>query len=576
MNVSDIYAAVDKSKKTNRNRASPQPPPLSPDPVIDLYSVVDKKRKPKNEDYHGAMPIENLYCNTGTASESTKTGLHDSFSGPIYHVLECSPDYSTKKHKTPPQHGHDFPKQRGHYLPKQHGHDLPKSQVKSSTAVKDEVWDNKLYIWIFSCFTFFTFAIVATAVAAMIAVAMAIDLRSESSSVINFSTSVKSTSEGMPIEMKTLEPQIDKLRTDLHNYVEIVYERVKILNHSVADWVVSLDNQINTKMELLRNLQNVSDLLTLAVNAFNETFSNQKEVFFQNFTSDLQNLKKEVTGMTTNKISVLETNVNMLEERVASRIQNKHTFERCDSVSVFPIPLPSGMYKIRLNNSIMDNYCSTNIAFSCNNVPGRWRRIAYLNTNENPVSCPSGFEIRSDTSNPPLCRGNNSDAGCFSVIYPSNGMSYSHVCGTVRAHQQETPDGFQSHNDQILRNNQSVNQNYVDGVSLTHGTSPNITHIWTFTAAIKFGTDSDRCTVCDDNKPFYIGTNYTCIAEYCSKWPCNFKDRIWTTGNQCIGNNNFYRQLSKSTTDDIEMRVCRDQKRLDEDVLISSVEIFVV
>ena len=47
MNVSDIYTAVDKSKKTKRNQASPQPPPLSLDPVTDLYSVVDKKRKPK-------------------------------------------------------------------------------------------------------------------------------------------------------------------------------------------------------------------------------------------------------------------------------------------------------------------------------------------------------------------------------------------------------------------------------------------------------------------------------------------------------------------------------------------------
>ena len=575
MNVSDIYAAVDKSKKTKRNQASTQPPPLSLDPVTDLYSVVDKKRKPKNEDYHGAMPIENLYCNTGTASESTKTGLHDSFSGPIYHVLECSPDYSTKKHKTPPQHGRDFPKQRGHDLPKQHGHDLPKSQVKSSTAVKDEVWDNKLYIWIFGCFTFFTFAIVATAVAAMIAVTMAIDLHSELSSVINFSTSVKSTSEGMPIEMKTLEPQIDKLRTDLHNYVEIVHGRVKFLNHSIADGVLSLDNEINTKIELLRNLQNESDLLTLAVNASNGIFRNQKEAFSQNFTSDLQNLTEEVTGMTTNQISILETNVNMLAERVASGIQNNHTFDSCDSVSVFPIPLPSGMYMIRLNNSIVDDYCSTTIAFSCNGTPGRWRRIAYMNTDNEPVICPEGFQVRSYISNPPLCRLKYNDASCSAVIYSSIGMSYSHVCGTVRIYPLETPDGFESHNKRISRNNQSVNQNYVDGVSLTHGTSPNRTHIWTYAAAILIGDDTDRCTTCDKNKPFYIGTNFTCTAGHCNPQSC-FDDAIWTDGLPCVGNETFYRQLSESTTDNIEMRVCRDQGRWDEDILISYVEIFVL
>ena len=146
----------------------------------------------------------------------------------------------------------------------------------------------------------------------------------------------------------------------------------------------------------------------------------------------------------------------------------------------------------------------------------------------------------------------------------------------VLIHQQETPDGFQSHNDQILHNNQSVNQNYVDGVSLTHGTSPNRNHIWTFTAVIKFGADTDRCTVCDSNKPFYIGTNFTCTAGHCTAWPCELNNAIWTDGLSCFGNETFYRQLSESTTDNIEMRVCKDQGRNDEDILISYVEIFVL
>ena len=192
------------------------------------------------------------------------------------------------------------------------------------------------------------------------------------------------------------------------------------------------------------------------------------------------------------------------------------------------------------------------------------------------MSCPSGFEIRSDTSNPLLCRRLNISAGCSSVIYPSNGMSYSQVCGTVRVYQQETPDGFQSRNEQILRNNQSVNQNYVDGVSLTHGTTPNRNHIWTYTAAIKFGDDVDRCQTCDRHKPFYIGTNFTCIAGHCTAWPCNLNNAIWTDGFSCAGNETFCRQLSESTTDNIEMRVCRDEHRRDEDILISFVEIFVL
>ena len=37
---------------------------------------------------------------------------------------------------------------------------------------------------------------------------------------------------------------------------------------------------------------------------------------------------------------------------------------------------------------------------------------------------------------------------------------------------------------------------------------------------------------------------------------------LWgSEAKQCFGNETFYRQLSESTTDNIEMRVCRDQGR---------------
>ena len=136
-------------------------------------------------------------------------------------------------------------------------------------------------------------------------------------------------------------------------------------------------------------------------------------------------------------------------------------------------------------------------------------------------------------------------------------------------------NGFQSDNDRILRNNQSVNQNHVDGVSFTHGTNPDRTHIWTYIAAIKFGNAISRCTICDKDKPFYIGTNFTCTTGHCTAWPC-LNNAIWTDRLPCAGNEAFHRRLSESTTDNIEMRVCRDQGRHDKDILISYVEIFVL
>ena len=56
-------------------------------------------------------------------------------------------------------------------------------------------------------------------------------------------------------------------------------------------------------------------------------------------------------------------------------------------------------------------------------------------------------------------------------------ISYSHICVTVQAFWFGSPDGFTGSE----RSSTTINDNYVDGISLTYGTS-NITHIWTFIA----------------------------------------------------------------------------------------------
>ena len=190
-----------------------------------------------------------------------------------------------------------------------------------------------------------------------------------------------------------------------------------------------------------------------------------------------------------------------------------------------------------------------------------------MNSNEDPVSCPDGFEVRSDTSTPPLCRRMDTSAGCSSVVYPSYGMPYSQVCGTVLVHPAGTPDGFNTLDSSSL---------YADGVSLTYGNSSNRRHIWTYAAVIYI--DSNRkCDICNYKRHAYPGNNFTCFTARCYDGVSCYPDTLWgNEAQQRFGNETFYRQLSESTTDDIEMRVCRDQGRLDEDILISFVEMFVM
>ena len=186
------------------------------------------------------------------------------------------------------------------------------------------------------------------------------------------------------------------------------------------------------------------------------------------------------------------------------------------------------------------------------------------------MSCPDNFEVRDPNSNPPLCRHTNPKKGCSSVTYPSNGVSYSRVCGTVRVLPEGAPDGFDTFNDRSM---------YVDGVYFTYGESSNRTHIiWTYTAVTTVGSNTRRCDQCNDMKPSNMpGTNFTCTTAHCNDGNNCYPGVLWRNETQqCFGNETFYRQLSESTTDNIEMRVCRDEGRSNEDILIPLVEIFVL
>ena len=51
------------------------------------------------------------------------------------------------------------------------------------------------------------------------------------------------------------------------------------------------------------------------------------------------------------------TTINTLADRLASDIQDLHTFDLCAAVSAFPIQLPSGMHNVKFSDFVMQHYC---------------------------------------------------------------------------------------------------------------------------------------------------------------------------------------------------------------------------
>ena len=121
----------------------------------------------------------------------------------------------------------------------------------------------------------------------------------------------------------------------------------------------------------------------------------------------------------------------------------------------------------------------------------------------------------------------------------------------------DNPDGFTG----SQRPSRTINDNYVDGISLTYGTS-NKTHIWTFIAD---GAGSNQN--CPRLVPQYVGSDYSCL---------NPESSCTSSSSSCYSP--FFRLLQQPVTEDIELRLCRDQQRHNigrEGIYLGNLEIYV-
>ena len=260
----------------------------------------------------------------------------------------------------------------------------------------------------------------------------------------------------------------------------------------------------------------------------------------------------------------------------------------CSQISSVNSLSPSSYYWIRVaNGSVVRVHCDA--ARFCSGGTGSWARVANLRFTNGSDPCPVGLREQND-SDIRTCRSNSSAAGCSSVKFDTHGISYNKVCGKILAYQYHHTDAFGTF---FREENGTIDSNYVDGVSLTHGRNPR-QHIWTFAAALdELGSVMEGIAVCPCSHPrlnelplpSFIGQDYFCDSgvrgSYFYRIPDPFytQDPLWD-GDGCGPNvtccsfNNppwFRKQLPSPTVDNIEMRVCRDEESWMEDIAVASV-----
>ena len=280
----------------------------------------------------------------------------------------------------------------------------------------------------------------------------------------------------------------------------------------------------------------------------------------------------------------VETLIKPIAEKLALLEQPghfpSHPASSCKEIIKLEPNSPSGYYWLRASNgSAVRMFCD--MTRTCGGVTGGWWKVAELNMTNTTHQCPVSLSAHIQ-SGKRLCARKVNAAGCSSVNYPTQGIGYSEVCGKVIGYQFGSTDG--------AYRGGSIDGTYIDGVSLAHG-SPR-QHIWSFMAALSEDTvhTISTCYCTDRNSrgpspPTYVGQDYFCDTGN-RHWNSRYQfhdNPLWDgagcgSTNECCTFHNppwFYKSLAKGTSDDIEMRVCRDEAPTNEDVYIEKVDIYV-
>ena len=221
---------------------------------------------------------------------------------------------------------------------------------------------------------------------------------------------------------------------------------------------------------------------------------------------------------------------------------------------------------------------------------GSWRRVAYLDMSDLNQQCPSNWSLIEDPD-VRACAGLT--AGCHSAFFSTDQFTYNHVCGRVLAYQKGTPDGL----DFRVTPARTLEDPYVDGISLTYGAAGSRHHIWTFIGALyeedPFYMPSITCPCINVNVewmypfPSFIGHDYFCDTANSGPGFIHAKtyveDPLWDgmgcgQNSTCCQYNHppwFCTPLAQPTGDDLELRICSDQNNADEDTYVYLVEIYV-
>ena len=364
-----------------------------------------------------------------------------------------------------------------------------------------------------------------------------------------------------------LQSQVSEVRDMLRN-------QVKTIINTTADTARKIDTLGSTADDQMTYIQNLTDNLFQVMQV---TGSSAQQLV--NIIRSLSSMSR-TTISTSSVINDIQQVVNqLLDLQNASSLFNSILPVSCKDIKAVLPNSPTGYYHV--NSGPI--YC--NMDTLCN-VTGGWTRLAYLDMTDATQNCPSSLRYYNTGGVRACGRATSTTSSCTSVNFPTNGITYSRICGRVIGYQYASADAFNGG-----PNHNNLNSYYVDGVSITRG-SPR-QHVWTFAAGVyENRVHNSNCpcsTGTTSTPPSFVGSNYFCESgNPNNQWAHTLYsiDKLWD-GQSCSaleasccmapGLPWFSADYgSSSFTDSIELRICGDSSTVDEDTPLSMYEIYVM
>ena len=392
---------------------------------------------------------------------------------------------------------------------------------------------------------------------------------------VNFSEYVTVLCEKMDL----LQAKINMNGNTLNREFPLLKKKVVGLLESVPSKLMSLDSRV---VLMNMSIESDFDFIKRELHLVNETLSVQLKQTHSKLSSidtrmneQFNSLESKLDTIIDSELPLLDTRVSGLDDAVRGNLTDVKIELRNVSNITHTMSKRLDDYARNVSMKVDTRYATSG-----------WREVVYLDMTDPDSNCPPGWQL-TGYSKRSCGRVNTSRESCDSVLFPVAGGSYNQVWGRIKAYQWGRPMAF---------SRGTIDSAYFSGVAVMHGNPRE--HIWTFAAGghendsyhyLNCHCDSDRIDT--TRSPPFVGDDYFCESGYV--WPgywnssearsFHSNDILWDgqdchfTSTCCSLNNPpyFTKLLSRTSTDDLELRMCNINSFHNSNIALEFVELYV-